>query len=172
MSKGPYPVKAVANSLLDELARSQIRDCTPMKLQKLIYFAHGWYLAITDTPLIEDDIQAWKFGPVVYPIYRAFKHYGKEPISQKATTWTVNDGKLEIVTPLLPTDSDANELLQRIVAVYGNLTPIQLSNMTHAPGTPWSQLSDKYNGEIPPGVDIPDELIKVHFRSVLSNPES
>ena len=36
-----------------------------MKLQKLLYFAQGWSLAITNEPLFEDDFEAWSSGPVL-----------------------------------------------------------------------------------------------------------
>jgi uncharacterized phage-associated protein len=43
-----------------------------MKLQKLVYYAQAWSLAWTDTPLFNEDIQAWAKGPVVPALY--YKH--------------------------------------------------------------------------------------------------
>ena len=54
-----------------------------MKLQKLAYFAHGWNLAIRNTPLINESVEAWKFGPVIPSLYHDVKGYGMEPITAK-----------------------------------------------------------------------------------------
>ncbi|MFD2419431.1 Panacea domain-containing protein [Amycolatopsis pigmentata] len=41
-----------------------------LKLQKLLYYAQGHYLALTGRPLFDDEIQAWSHGPVVPAVYR------------------------------------------------------------------------------------------------------
>lgn len=43
-----------------------------VRVQKLCYFAQGWTLAITDQPLFDDELQAWKMGPVSPAVHRAF----------------------------------------------------------------------------------------------------
>ena len=40
-----YPAKVIGKCFLDKAEQSGT-TLTPMKLQKLIYYAHGWYLAI------------------------------------------------------------------------------------------------------------------------------
>jgi uncharacterized phage-associated protein len=70
---------AIANYFI-ELAKF----ITPMKLQKLVYFAHGWCLALADKPLINEKIEAWQYGPVVSSLYREFKKYGNEGITSPA----------------------------------------------------------------------------------------
>lgn len=51
-----------------------------MHLQKLTYFAHGWYIAFNDQeqiqPLINEPFQAWEYGPVCSSIYHEFKGFG------------------------------------------------------------------------------------------------
>ena len=43
---------------------------TQMKLQKMVFFAHGLHLALNNgDPLIREKFLAWKFGPVVPTIY-------------------------------------------------------------------------------------------------------
>ena len=46
----PFDPRAVANRLL-ELARERQLSLDPMKVQKLLYYAHGWHLALTGKPL-------------------------------------------------------------------------------------------------------------------------
>ncbi len=55
---------------------------TQMHLHKLLYFAQGWSLAVEGHPLFDEEIQAWKHGPVVPAIRPAFKRFGQEVISK------------------------------------------------------------------------------------------
>src|SRR5262245_26249764 len=80
----PYPVAEVANWLI-ERGLEDGRPVDPLKLQKLLYFAHGWHLAITGAPLLDEPIEAWQYGPVVSSIYHEFKHFGSRAITHG--TW-------------------------------------------------------------------------------------
>lgn len=53
---------------------------TNLKLNKLLYYAQGAYLARTGRPLFNEQIEAWAYGPVVPSIYRKYKVCGKNPI--------------------------------------------------------------------------------------------
>ena len=55
---------------------------SPMKLQKLVYFAHGWHLAIHNRPLVNEQVEAWKFGPVFSDLYHQIKSFGNEKIDR------------------------------------------------------------------------------------------
>ena len=44
-------------------------DMTNMKVQKLLYYTQCLHLALFDEPLITDEIQAWRYGPVCPPAY-------------------------------------------------------------------------------------------------------
>jgi uncharacterized phage-associated protein len=72
----PYSSKAVANTFLDIAKANNVADISPMKLQKLIYYAHAWHLAFLGQPLIKEEVQAWKFGPVIPDVYFEFKECG------------------------------------------------------------------------------------------------
>ena len=169
----PYTAKAVANFFLD-LGKSQNSPITPMKLQKLLYYAQGWCLAIADESLIDEQIEAWKWGPVIRSIYHEFKEFGNSPISRpaNATRVTTEGGHLRFAcsTPTIEsnkTDPDnlgfTKALLNKVWEIYGKYTPTQLSNMTHAKGEPWDVVVSQYKGSPPKGTDIPQALIKTHF---------
>ena len=46
-----------------------------LKLQKLVYYAQGFHLALYDEPLFLEAIEAWTHGPVVPDLYRHYKKY-------------------------------------------------------------------------------------------------
>jgi uncharacterized phage-associated protein len=58
-----YECDLIANELLSLSARDTA-PLTVMKLLKLVYIAHGWYLAFADKPLISEKVEAWDYGPV------------------------------------------------------------------------------------------------------------
>ena len=124
-----------------------------MKLQKLCYIAQGWSLALRQTPLFEDDFQAWANGPVCWTLFDA--HRGRYNVD----AWVKgNAGAL-----------DRKELiiLDAVLRNYEALTGRQLSALTHKPGTPWTVTR---NG-LPEGSRsteiISKELIRAHFVAAL-----
>ena len=164
----PFDPRAVANGLL-ELARVRQIIVTPMKLQKLIYFAHGWHLALTNRPLLDCPVEAWQYGPVLPNVYRAFERFGAQPITELARRFTIDGWKpgLEPYT-MSATDPDTAysvRILRRVLEQYGGYSAIQLSMMTHADGTPWAQVWNENRDER--YVPIPDDEIEAWFKSVL-----
>lgn len=159
-----YPALAVANEFV-EIARQRGAVLTAMQLQKLLYFAHGWYLAQTKVPLLDRNVQAWRFGPVVPEVYHAFKQYGASAIPSFAPKFVLDPtgvtiGRLEY--PRLPEEPVLKEFLGKIWNMYGHLSGIQLSNLTHEAGSPWEEVwqrEAKFNRHI----DIPNSLIDQFF---------
>jgi len=157
--KMSYSPKAIANYFLLRGKREDV-PIDPMKIQKLVYFAHGWQLAISGKPLIDERVDAWPFGPVIPTLYHEFKQYGSRTIQGPATEW---DGISSVPTVVRTEDPQTLALLDKIWEIYGGLSGIQLSNMTHEKDTPWYLVSQESNGRIVRGTDIPDEMIERHF---------
>jgi uncharacterized phage-associated protein len=139
----PYPAAAVANELLDR-AKESGRDLTQINIQKLVYFAHGWHLALKTAPLIQEPIEAWTYGPVVRRLYDALKYFGSSPITNKAVEWNMSpSGKLVYTTPCIEGISEDEDLYARSLVdtvwnKYGTLEPFKLVEITHLPGSPWA----------------------------------
>lgn len=125
-----------------------------MKVQKLVYFAHGWYLAITNKPLISEAVEAWRFGPVIPSLYHSLKHSGNQAINHIIDEQA--DSKLD-------NDSELNAYLTGVWNLYAPFSGIQLSNMTHEEETPWAKISKEFNNQIPVDKDIDNEAIKQYF---------
>lgn len=161
-----YDAKAVANYFLDIAIRNKT-SITPMKLQKLIFFAHGWNLALFDEPLISDPIQAWPFGPVIPSIYHEFKHERSGAISCKATELDLE--KFDFVELSVPAeDTNSRKLMDRIWDVYGKLDGPQLSDITHQPGTPWAEARRLF-GDDEKNIPIGNAEIATFFKEQLNS---
>ena len=152
-----YSAKAVANFFIEHDKKKRI---SPMKLQKLVYISHGWYLALYDEYLIDDEYaEAWQYGPVYPSLYHEFKHFGWKPVTTLATDI---DEDFDISPPEIdPDDERTIRLLRRIWKVYGGYTGKQLSSMTHSPGTPWHKAYEKDGNRRNPHIDEDD--IKNHY---------
>jgi uncharacterized phage-associated protein len=127
-----------------------------MKLQKLVYMAHGWNLAINNAPLVRNAFEAWDGGPVVRTIWNHFRdHYFSKadgllhpPLSSEPYRARVLPQEMAIIT--------------RVWGKYRDYTGLQLSRMTHQPGTPWANtyFRDGRNCE------LSQDDIKQHFREL------
>lgn len=152
-----YNSLTIANYFL-YLANRDNKPVSAMKLQKLVYYAHGWHLALTGKPLINEQVEAWRFGPVIPNIYHEFKHFGNSHITEFARE--PNSGEAPF-----PQDESTKQFLDKIWKMYGNLTAIQLSNTTHEPGTPWAKTWGDEG--VPMFTDIDENDIKEYFEKKL-----
>jgi len=163
----PTEAKWIANYFLDR-ASADGKTVTQMKLQKLLFFAQGWHLAIEDAALFNEQIEAWKWGPVVRTVYTHFRKFGSSPITQKVLNYIeVGDEFIEVDVPEGAISSHARSLLDLVWGGYKDFTAAQLMSLTHAEGTPWDKVYKHYKGNIPKGTDIPMEEIKAYFKSLI-----
>ena len=167
----PYDARAVANYFL-ELSRRDGKSLDQMKVQKLVFLAHGWYLALTGKPLITERIEAWRFGPVVRSLYAAFREAGSGPITRPACQFQLVEGRL-VSTPIQLEDLDnifnrqAKQVLDEIWRVYGGFSGPQLSNLAHMPGTPWANTWATTPEKT--GLVIDDSVIRNYFQGLPSH---
>lgn len=96
---------------------------TNLKLQKLLYYAQGYFLAKKDIPLFNEEFLAWEHGPVIRKIYDKYKDNGANGIEYK------KDFKVNI-------DKETEEILENVYEDYGQYTAWKLRNMTHEE-IPW-----------------------------------
>ena len=106
-------------------------EITPMKLQKLLYLAHGWYLGIKGKPLITSHFHAWKYGPVHRDLYYDYRELGDSPILKVG-----NDTGFR--------EESVKDCLNFIWERYSSLTAIELSNIASKEHSPWDCTMKSY----------------------------
>lgn len=139
-----YSAATVANAFI-RIAKKNGLALSNLKLQKLVYFAHGWCLAILGKPLIKECVEAWQYGPVVPDLYHALKRYGSSVVTEEIPD-----------VPEIPENSGAYPFLKAVFNKYGMYTPAQLVAITHQPGAPWQNVC--------PRSVIPDDSIAEYFK--------
>ena len=134
MAKLKAPVLASAQDVAEylvSLAAAEDEDdfLSPLRLQKLLYYAQGWSLGVRDHAIFSDKIEAWTHGPVVRSVYSHYAHCGGAPIRP-----TLNGA-----TNLSKSDQ---EFLNDVWAAYKGFSATALRDMTHKE-SPWI---DAYRG--------------------------
>ncbi|MCT3721331.1 SocA family protein [Elizabethkingia anophelis] len=129
---------------------------TPMKVLKLVYIANGWYLGYTGNTLITERSQAWQYGPVISTVYDAFKIYGRNEIEKIF----VPSQYLQEDYQKLITDKYIVSFLDSVWNIYKKYNALELSDLTHQEGTPWS-ITYKSMGN---RSTIPNDLIEQHYK--------
>lgn len=148
-----YSVAQIANYFIERGTTEGVK-VDPLKLQKLVYLAHGWHLFFKQSPLIDDRIEAWRYGPVVPYLYRMARQYGSGPVSSRFSE----------PAAVLPLNHDTENLLAQVWKTYGRKSGIDLSMLTHEPGYAWD-LTRRTNETPWSDAVIENVLIEDEFRS-------
>ncbi len=114
--------KTIAKAFLC-LSNPDVGDVvTNLKLQKLLYYAQGFNLAIYGKPLFKEEVLAWEHGPVVREVYNEYRDNASTPIKVMTCPSTLT--------------KQERELIENIWNVYGQFSAWKLRDMTHNE-TPW-----------------------------------
>jgi uncharacterized phage-associated protein len=126
---------------------------TNLKLQKLVYYAQGFYLAMYGESLFNEEIQAWFHGPVVPSLYRDYKGYGSNSIP------VPNDIDFELYS------DQVKELLNEVYKVCGQFSAWKLRELTHQE-PPWSDVYREESVAV-----ITKSELKKYFKTRLADEE-
>lgn len=101
------------------------------KLQKLVYYAYGWTLALLNESLenmeyhlFPNRIEAWVHGPTIPDLYHKYKSYGWNDIPQVR------------LLDMSPFSNNEKDVLEQVWEVYGGYTANQLEMLSHQE-VPW-----------------------------------
>lgn len=139
--------KDVADFFLSPIMEEEGERITNLKLQKLLYYAQGYSLALLDRALFNDKIENWEHGPVVPSIYQMYRQHGANPLPLS-------------VIELDRYKEEELYILSRVRTEKGKYTAWALRDQTHQE-TPW--LTTRRGDEITPNI------MKKYFLTVMSN---
>lgn len=105
-------------------------DLTPKKIQKLVYYAYSWFIALNnqdenqiDNILFDERPEAWIHGPVFPSLYSQFKSYNWNKVQKKTIKMQLEN-------------EDIESFLNDIWLKFGSYSADELEYMTHQE-TPW-----------------------------------
>lgn len=125
------------------------KDLTNLKIQKMVYYAYGWHLALYNHKLFDEQLEAWDYGPVAPKLYQVFKKYKDHPLP------IPKDFNLNTI-------GDNAKFLDDIYIKYGHYSAGELCDLTHEEYTPWHVV---YNDDSTNFI-INDHLIKAYFTAL------
>ena len=98
---------------------------TPMQILKLVYMCHGWMLGLYGRQLIKQDVEAWKYGPVIRELYEEVRDYRSAAITDS------------LCSNLPEFDVLEKSIMDQVYQKYGQYSGPALSRITHEVGSPW-----------------------------------
>lgn len=151
----PYQPLALANEFI---CFDRDGGISHMKLQKLVYFAHGWWLTGEEGSILDEDPEVWRHGPVFNSMYKVLSGFGAARISAPIPSLFG-----ERPPRVDENDVRAFELIRFIWGRYGRMSAFELSDMTHSRGSAWQVMAERYNYNVPTHLKIDRELIRSEF---------
>lgn len=124
-------------------------ELTQMKAMKLLYYIQAASLVITNHRMFDNDIVAWKYGPVVEEVHQ--KYRGRRGIVEPLEKQAIKDFHE------LQKDPEASAILNSIYDTYGKSSAYDLLHQIHKE-RPWQ--------ETPQSHVINDKLIKDYYKQV------
>ena len=129
-------------------------DITPLALQKLLYYAQGFFKVFTGEYLFHNNCEAWMHGPVYRSVYYKYKNYGYNPIEENECDYTnIRLSKIE------------KEILDSVIRNFGCYSGKVLEKMTHAE-MPWSNTRIGLRDDESSDRIIKKDLIAKYFQSI------
>lgn len=122
-----------------------IQPMPHLKLQKMIYLAYADYLSLTRKRLFEDEIIAFKYGPVVKEVYDYYKANGSQTIEEQIDDRKyihLNDITIPMTLAKILQSDDKKDILNSVKETfirYGSKTAYELVDITHREGSPWDR---------------------------------
>ncbi len=150
-----HSVNEISNWFLYAVDRESGDSITHLKLQKIVYYAQAWSLALSDKELFKEDFQAWAHGPVLRTLFDTYTGSG----------WEALDLPKEDAPKF---DEDTTELLNDIWEIYGQHTAKYLEELTHEE-SPWKDARGDLSPEARSDSIIPKHEISSYYKDVYKN---
>lgn len=150
----PYSPQQIAAWFLRKGVPEGAEPITHLKLQKLVYYAQAWSLAILNKPLFDEDFKAWRYGPVEPSLYHELKKFGYSviPSDHFGTSQKLNEDELSVI--------------KQVREVYGKFTAEEIRDITHH-DFPWIAVSKGLPVYGTKDGTIPKRLIQDYYKQYL-----
>lgn len=137
---------------------------SPKKVQKLVYYAYAWYIAlynqdvnhINETLFLEEP-EAWMHGPVFRSLYNKYKGYGWQEIPKRNNILRRSKITSESLTSFL------NDVWEK----YGKFSADQLEFRTHQE-EPWKKARVGVDPLAPSDAKISKQDIFIFYNKQIS----
>lgn len=156
MAKTESNTLAIANFFIRKSLKEN-KAITQIKLQKLLYFAHGFHLVLKGSPLVSEQIEAWNYGPVIPMIYHKFKKWKNLPIE---------DVNIYRASNAIIKQEDI-DFLDLVWHKFSHFTASQLVDLSHEKNGPWHFAVEKSKllvGFIVPNIQMRNIDIHKYFK--------
>lgn len=101
-----------------------------LKIQKLVYYSQGFHLGIHDSPLFDQEIEAWDHGPVISPLYHSLKGFRSSNIALASLVLCLGIQSADELS------STQKSVLDMVYDEYGHKHALALRAQTHRE-SPW-----------------------------------
>lgn len=128
---------------------------SPLKMQKLVYYAYALILAKKGKKLFDEKIEAWANGPVVPTLYQELKRYGSSPINEDYLGFSSEEDVAEFMQKF---PEEVLDSLDKVYSEYMTKTAFELVVLTHSE-KPWVEARKGLKNTEASSNPISDELI-------------
>lgn len=147
---------------LAEYLLSKTGAVSHLKLQKLLYYVQAYHLAILDEPIITEDFEAWMHGPVVRRVWDAYRH-----LSVKNDSFELTEaGQQNANTVALKMNQDQRDLIDDVVAEYGQHSAYKLECLTHSE-QPWIEARAGLPADVASSKKISEQCMKAFYSQLI-----
>lgn len=134
---------------------------TPKKLQKLVYYAYAWFIALNNenedeitNVLFNEQPEAWIHGPVFPSLYDRYKGYNWNEIEKKE----IDSSKL---------NKDLKAFLNDAWMKFGKFSADELEYMTHQEG-PWARARNNIAHTMRSNEKISNRDIFIYYNGLIN----
>ena len=132
-------------------------NISAIKLQKLCYYCQAWNLVWNnETPLFDNNFQAWRYGPVckdLFDLHKGSFSINSSDIPNEKLSRSLNENEIDTIN--------------KVMSYYGDKPAGWLVELSHNE-MPWKSIREKY-GILPDGkceAFIPNKIIYDYYSSI------
>lgn len=140
----------VSNNILKRAFEDET-PMSPMRLQRVLYFVTCEYAQRTGKPLLDEDFEAWEYGPVIRSLHNKTNSLGGDSFQEY-----LMDANNKAFAVNEKTAQAFRESLDLIWEATKGFSHVQLARVSTKPSTAWFEVTSNAGF----GAKIPFDLLK------------